>query len=130
MISRASSMSSARTFMLVSSPNSVNPVSAAPRPTAKIARPPERRSNVTYSLATFQGRIRDSGDSIVPSCIVSVLTAAARRDTQASIPYTDSQTKKSPQPWAAVMAAKFTRVSRTGVRHDDATFHQRYFTLN
>jgi len=63
---------------------------------------------VTYSLATFQGRIRDNGGSMVPSCIVSVLTAAARRDTQASIPHTDSQIKKSPQPWSSAMAANST----------------------
>ncbi len=85
-------------------------VAGAPSPTEIITRPFERLSSVAASLASFHGRIRESGESIVPSRIRSVTIAAAVKQTQASIPQTGSQTKNPSQPAFSASLAKSAHV--------------------
>jgi hypothetical protein len=89
----------------VTSPNSAKPESSAPSPTERITRPLDRLSSVAVSLASFHGRMRDSGVSMVPSLIRSVRMAAAARQTHASTPHTGSQTKNPSHPACSAIAA-------------------------
>ncbi len=59
---------------------------------------------MAVSLASFHGRIRDSGVSMVPRRIRSVRLAAVRH-TNASMPHTGSQTKNASQPACSASAA-------------------------
>ena len=104
MISRPSSSSSARVLRSVTSPNSSKPVSIAPNPAARMTRPFDSRSRVAVSPASFQGRRREMGVSMVPRRMRLVSMAAAARVTQGSTPHTGSQTKKPSQP--AVSASR------------------------
>src|SRR5918996_2940675 len=104
-MSRPSSSNSARVRRSVTSPNSANPESIAPSPTARVTRPPDRLSSVAVSLANFHGRIRDSGVNMVPRRMRSVRIAAAVRQIQASTPQTGSQTKNPSQPARSASSA-------------------------
>ncbi len=72
---------------------------------------------MAVSLASFHGRMRAIGVSIVPRRMRSVTIAAAVRQTQASTPQTGSQTKIPSQPAAsAARAASATsRASPKGI---------------
>src|SRR5215470_4099594 len=72
-----SSMRIARRRLSVSSPVLGRPVSMAPTPTARIARPPESWSTVATWLATFHGRRHGNGVSSVPRRIRCVRAAIA-----------------------------------------------------
>jgi hypothetical protein len=85
----------------------------SPRPTPSTNRPPDSRSRVTVSLASFQGRRLGSGVTIGPSRSRSVARATAVSSTQGSAmrsrqAFTNarwSQTKNPSQPAASASAA-------------------------
>ena len=90
----------------------------SPRPTPSTSRPPDSRSRVTVSLATFQGRRRASGVTIGPSRSRSVASAtpvssihgSAMRSFHALTNVRWSQTKKPSQPAASASAASAATV--------------------
>jgi hypothetical protein len=117
--SSASSSFSARTRGSGSSPSAEKSErSSPPSPTPRTRRPPERRSSVTVSRATFAGRRRARGVTSGPMRIRSVAAAIALRAIQGSATSQGSprgsremwsQTKKPSQPASSVSLASWAR---------------------
>ena len=88
MMSRHSSISSARMRRSHSSPKVSKPESMAPRPTDNVTRPFDSRSTVATWLASSHGRRRDGGVSSVPSRILRRAHGGeAERDPRVDAPH-------------------------------------------
>ena len=68
----------------VFSPMSSNSAAPSPLPTPNTNRPPESRSTVVVSRASFCGRLLGTGVTVVPIVIVVVAAATAPSATQGS----------------------------------------------